>query len=227
MSIIPLISSWERYILTYPTGDLHDFGRWLQSQPPLSQPPPSQPPPSQPPPSPAPLPAAPPSAATEPDPILRARQSLAITANLDASTAATLLVNRLNAINYFLSKPIIRKLGFTKDAEFGVLVQVRLMDRPNKKELCRQLLIENSTGVEITRRLAKKGYLRETVDPNDRRSALLSLTEKGLRVLKEGFIGFQPVHKVFLDPLPPEQQQQLVAMLTLLYEYHSARVDKP
>lgn len=230
MSIIPLISSWEQFILTHPSGSLQDFGRWLQT-PPLTAPDtaaahspdtaantPLTTTPNTTPPQPSAKPA-------DSDAVLHARRSLSTTANLDAATAATLLINRLNAINYFLTKPVIRKLGFTKDAEFGVLAQVRLLDRPNKKELCRQLLIENSTGVEITRRLAKKGYLRETVDPDDRRSSLLSLTEKGLRILKEGFTGAQPVYKVFLDPLPADQQQQLVAILTRLYDYHRSRID--
>ncbi|HTR32120.1 MAG TPA: MarR family winged helix-turn-helix transcriptional regulator [Puia sp.] len=196
MSIIPLISSWEQYILTHPSGDLREFGRWLQQD-------------------------YPPPAETDPMPV--ARHSLATSANLNASAASTLLINRLNAINHHLSKPIIRKLGL-KDVEFGVLVQVHLLDKPNKKELCDRLLIEKSTGVEITRRLAKKGYLRETVDPNDRRSARLSLTEKGLRLLKDGSSSFKSIHENFLVPLATDQQQQLVAMLTRLHEYHSGRV---
>ena len=202
--MIPLISSWEEYTATHPSGDLQDFGRWLQRQPHAQ-----------------PLPTTDPS--TTQDPLPDARQTLATNINIDASAASTLLINRLNSINYFFSKPVIRKLGL-KDAEFSVLFQVHLLERPNKKELCRRLLIENSTGVEITRRLANKGYLRETVDPNDRRSARLSLTEKGLRLLKEGSAGFKSIHKDFLVPLSTDQQQQLVAMLTRLHEYHSARV---
>jgi DNA-binding MarR family transcriptional regulator len=195
MSIIPLISSWEQFLTIDPSGDLREFGRWLQSP------------------------------APSPDPLPDARHSLATIANIDASAASTLLINRLNTINYFHSKPTIRRLGLN-DTEFGVLVQVHLMDKPNKRELCRRLLIENSTGVEITRRLAKKGYLRETVDTNDRRSSRLSLTEKGLRLLKEGSSGFKAIHQEFLVPLSPDQQQQLVALLTCLHEYHSARLPK-
>jgi DNA-binding MarR family transcriptional regulator len=208
MSIIPLISSWEQYILTHPAGDLRDFGRWLQLNPP---------------PTPASSPAAS-STPVEPDAILLARQSLSTNINLDASAASALLITRLSHINYFLSKPVTRKLGFTKDMEFSVLVQVYLMDRPNKKELCHELLIENSTGVEITRRLAKKGLLRETIDPNDRRSARLTVTEKGQRVLKEGYAKLAPIKTDFLNPLAVEQQQQLVSLLTRLNEYHSARL---
>src|SRR5579863_7671963 len=216
MSIIPLISSWERYIHTHPAGDLHDFGRWLQSS--VSQPTPA---PQLPTPSPPPHPTP-----AEPDSFTQARLSLGINVNLDPGALGTLLVARLHMINHFLSKPVIRKLGFTKDAEFSVLIQVRLMNRPNKKELCRQLLIQNSTGVEITRRLAKKGLLRESIDPNDRRSARLSLTEKGQRLLKEGYSGFKSIHKGFLTPLSPDQQLQFVTLLTHLHEYHSAQLTK-
>jgi DNA-binding MarR family transcriptional regulator len=214
MSLIPLISSWEQYILTHPAGDLRDFGRWLQA--PVSQPPPA---PQRSTPSPEPAPA-------EPDSFAPARLSLGINIDLDPGALGTLLVARLHMITHFLSKPVIRKLGFTKDAEFSVLIQVHLMNRPNKKELCRQLLIQNSTGVEITRRLAKKGLLRETIDPNDRRSARLSLTEKGQRLLKEGYSGFKSIHKGFLTPLSPEQQLQFVTLLTNLHEYHSANLTK-
>jgi DNA-binding MarR family transcriptional regulator len=210
MSIIPLISSWEQYILTHPAGDLREFGRWIQTQP--AQPSGLSPQPTD------------QSIAHATDPLPHARHSLATSADLNASAACALLINRLNAINHHRSKPIIRKLGL-KDVEFGVLVQVHLLDKPNKKELCSRLLIEKSTGVEITRRLAKRGYLRETVDPNDRRSARLSLTEKGLHLLKEGSAGFKSIHTNFLVPLATDEQQQLVAMLTRLHEYHSSRVN--
>jgi DNA-binding MarR family transcriptional regulator len=217
MSIIPLISSWEEYILTHPPGNLRDFGRWLQT--------PSQPthPPSEAT-QPQPQPAHPQSAASTPSPLAHARQSLGTSTDLNASACATLLVNRLGNINLFLSKPVIRKLGFAKELEFGVLIHVYLMGRPNKKELSRRLLIEASTGVEITRRLAKKGLLRETIDPNDRRSARLTVTDKGMRLIKEGYAGIAPIHKEFLTPLEPEEQLQLVGLLTRLFDYHSARV---
>jgi DNA-binding MarR family transcriptional regulator len=198
MSIIPLISSWEQYILTHPSGDLQDFGRWLQVNPVSNKP-------------------------NSPDTLTEARMALSTKTNLDPSSIAGLLVNRLNNINHFFAKPVIRKLGIN-DGEFSILVQVYLIDKLNKKELCSKLLIENSTGVEITRRLAKKGLLRESVDPNDRRSARLSLTEKGQRLLKEGYAKLVTTHTSFLAPLPADQQQQLVNLLTRLNDYHSARL---
>jgi DNA-binding MarR family transcriptional regulator len=229
MSIIPLISSWEQYLQSHPAGNLQDFGRWLQTTFQPTQPPSTaKTAPSSEALSPAssasPSDTSAPSSASTPNPLAHARLVLGNNADLDAPAYGTLLVNRLGNINLFLSKPIIRKLGFAKEVEFGVLIQVYLMDHPNKKELSRRLLIEASTGVEITRRLAKKGLLRETIDPNDRRSARLTVTEKGMRLIKEGYTGIAPIHKEFLTPLEPGEQLQLVGMLARLYEYHSARI---
>ncbi len=226
MSIIPLISSWEQYVQNHPAGNLQDFGRWLQTTSQPTQPPSAAKtaPSSE---ARSPAPSANPSATSAPstpNPLAHARLVLGSSADLDAPAYGTLLVNRLGNINLFLSKPIIRKLGFAKEVEFGVLIQVYLMGHPNKKELSRRLLIEASTGVEITRRLAKKGLLRETIDPNDRRSARLTVTEKGMRLIKEGYTGIAPIHKEFLTPLEPGEQLQLVGMLARLYEYHSARI---
>jgi DNA-binding MarR family transcriptional regulator len=98
------------------------------------------------------------------------------------------------------------------------------MDRPNKKELCRELLIENSTGVEITRRLAKKGLLLEEADEKDRRSARLSLTEKGKTVMRQLYEQLSPVYAGFLDALNPEEKKQLVTLLARLNEVHSLHI---
>jgi DNA-binding MarR family transcriptional regulator len=97
------------------------------------------------------------------------------TADPGDNSRIPLLIARLHRILHALSKPIAKSLGLTNDLEFDLLVQIAIMDRPNKKELCRDLLIENSTGVEISKRLASRGFITERPDPKDRRSARLSL----------------------------------------------------
>jgi len=236
-SVIPLLSSWEAYIRVYPQGTLPGFGRWLlansevatdfessiptlaayakkfttdqseifigvpiRSARPAAEPLPpegSTTPPAHPHP-PAQTPIQPPAQSPTQPP-----------QQLDATQQSTLLIVRLARILGFLSKPVMKRSGFTKDMEFAVLVQVKLMDRPNKKELCRELLIENSTGVEVTRRLAKKGLLLEEADEKDRRSARLSLTEKGKTVLRQRYEQMSPIYAGFLDALSPEEKKTI------------------
>ena len=244
-SVIPLLSNWEAYIRVYPQGNLEGFARWLLANseiatdlessiptlaayakrfatnqtdifvgvpirrvnPPAAEsltPETSAPPPPHPQPA-IPTPTPPPH-------------------QLDLTQQSTLLIARLGRILSFLAKTIVKRSGFTKDMEFAVLVQVKLMDRPNKKELCRELLIENSTGVEITRRLAKKGLLLEEADEKDRRSARLSLTEKGQTVLRQLYEQMSPIYAGFLDALNPEEMTQLVTLLDRLNNVHSLHI---
>jgi DNA-binding MarR family transcriptional regulator len=145
--------------------------------------------------------------------------------DLNDTSQGALLIARLHRILRVLSKPIIKNLGFTKDMEFAVLVHVAIMDKPNKKELCRELLIENSTGVEITKRLAKKGLIAETPDPGDRRSALLSITDKGKKILLQGYDRLAAVHTSFLDALGIDEKRQLVTLLTRINQHHSEQIN--
>jgi DNA-binding MarR family transcriptional regulator len=193
-SVIPLLSNWEAYIAVESAGTIEGFARWILARQP-------QPPT----PTPAPPTTSPPS-------------------NLDDNAQSSLLIARLHRIMRVLSKPAIKSIGFTKDLEFAVLVHVAIMNRPNKKELCRELLIENSTGVEVSKRLAKKGFIFEQPDPNDRRSSLLSLTGKGKKTIMQGYEKLAAVHTSFLDALTAEQKKELVTLLTLINNYHTAKL---
>ncbi|WP_431214256.1 MarR family winged helix-turn-helix transcriptional regulator [Puia sp. P3] len=148
----------------------------------------------------------------------------AVNAETDTTARTILLITRLHRILQFRSKPIVKYLGFTKPQEFAMLVQAAIMNNPNKKQLCQEMLIEGSTGVEITKRLAAKGFLKETPDADDRRSALLSLTEKGKQTLLQGYTKLNPVHAEFLATLTGEEKKQLVSMLARLNEYHTRQL---
>lgn len=143
---------------------------------------------------------------------------------LDPSAQSALLISRMARILQLRTKPVVKELGFTKPEEFSMLVQTAIMNRPNKKQVCQELLIEGSTGVEITKRLAIKGFISEQPDANDRRSALLSLSEKGREVLIKGYAKLSAVHSDFLEGLRDEEKQHLVSLLRRLNEFHSSQL---
>ncbi|HEY6902074.1 MAG TPA: MarR family winged helix-turn-helix transcriptional regulator [Puia sp.] len=143
---------------------------------------------------------------------------------MDATARAAILIGRIHRILQFQSKPVAKELGFTKPMEFAMLVQTAIMQNPNKKELCQEMLIEGSTGVEITKRLATQGFIRVNIDSKDRRAARLSLTEKGKETLTAGYTKLSPIHTSFLDALEPEEKQQLVNLLARLNDYHTRQL---
>lgn len=213
-SVIPLLSEWEKFTWENPDGDLTGFAQWIL----FNNPPPG-------------ALSAQPSTAAIPGKssfLLRGTSSQPPAPSPAASPADTtqgaVLIARLHRILRVLSKPILKDLGFTKDAEFAALVQVAIMDKPNKKQLCRELLLENSTGVEITKRLAKKGVIIESPDPKDRRSALLTVTPKGVKLLRQGYDRLSAIHGAFLDALTPDEQDRLIALLARVNQFQSHQI---
>src|SRR5258708_26477726 len=199
-SVISLLSKWEEYLSIHADGDITGFAHWIlaTATPKSAAPVAGQP--------------APPSDAS------------LVKGNLDASAQSALLITRMHHILQFLSKPVAKGLGFTKPMEFSMLVQTAIMNRPNKKQLCREMLIEGSTGVEITKRLAAKGFIREQPDANDKRSALLSLTEKGKQTLLKGYTKLGAIHSGLLDSLQPEEKEQFVSLLTRVNDHNTRRL---
>jgi DNA-binding MarR family transcriptional regulator len=197
-SVIPLLSKWEEFLSVYPDGDITGFARWILAT--------------------APKPAAKtgPSAPSSPEGPMKA--------GLDATAQSALLISRIHRILQFLSKPVAKELGFTKPMEFSMLVQTAIMNRPNKKQLCQEMLIEGSTGVEITKRLAAKGFIQEQPDGMDRRSVILSLTEKGRQTLLKGYTKLEAIHCGLLDGLQPEEKEQLVGLLTRLNDHNTSQL---
>jgi DNA-binding MarR family transcriptional regulator len=189
-SVIPLLSKWEEYLSTNPDGDITGFARWVLAVSPES------------------------SATTTPSPTPPSPDKV----ELDDTAQSLLLISRIHRILQFRSKPIAKELGFTKPMEFSMLLQVAIMNKPNKKQLCQEMLIEGSTGVEITKRLAAKGFIKEQPDANDRRSALLSLAEKGKQTLLQGYTKLDAIHSNFLTTLTTAEKKQLVAILGRLNE---------
>src|SRR6516164_5227830 len=111
-SVIPLLTNWEEYIGQHPSGDLEGFARWLLFRSADAQP-----------------------QHPAPSPQRQARgsissgtASLAATIELEETARGTLLITRLSRLLGAKANPAMEKLGFTKEMEFGLLVQVSLMD---------------------------------------------------------------------------------------------------
>ena len=99
------------------------------------------------------------------------------------------------------SKPIAKQLGLANSLELDMLVHIATLKDPIKKQVCQEMLIESSTGVEITKRLVAKGFIEEKADSNDRRAARLSLTVKGQQTVLQGYTQLAPIHSDILSTL--------------------------
>jgi len=99
------------------------------------------------------------------------------------------------------TKPIAKQLGLANSLELDMLVHIATLKDPNKKQVCQDMLIENSTGVEITKRLVAKEFLEEKADSKDRRAARLSLTVKGQQTVLQAYTQLAPIHSDIVSTL--------------------------
>jgi len=80
-----------------------------------------------------------------------------------------------------------KKAGLTSQ-QFQVLLAIKGFSRRKPMfvgELAKLMLIKHHTTVELVDRMAKLELLRRTVDANDNRRVLVTLTKKGLRFLEK------------------------------------------
>jgi len=198
-SVIPLLSEWEKYSTENQNGDIPGFAKWVLANEKTTGP-------------------ATPASPHYTNPVTPAKP-------IPATAEAGLLIDRLHRLLGAISKPTIKSLGFPNEMEFVVLAHVAILNKPNKKQLCQELLIEISTGVEITKRLAQKELITETPDPNDRRSALLDISGKGIEVLAKSYEWFSNLRVNFFEPLAEEETKLLVTLLSRLNEHNTARLN--
>ena len=79
-----------------------------------------------------------------------------------------------------------RSVGLTSQQHQALLaIKARSLSRPmSVGDLASELLLKHHSAVELVGRLEKAGFTKRTVDPEDRRRVLISLTAKGEGVLE-------------------------------------------
>ena len=90
-----------------------------------------------------------------------------------------------------------------------------------KTDVINYAMIEISTGTDILNRLIKKGFIHQRVDPNDKRSKLLTLTTPGLTALKKCYKKASMARELFLADLSEDEKKIVTQILFPLQEKHS------
>ncbi len=199
-SIVPVITLWEEFSVIHKNAGVQQFARWIIEKHST---------------------AGPGEGLLKPG--LKPGKSTAeyATEELNESSRVLLYISRLHRYMQMKSKPVIKKLGLAKDHEYSMLTYIYLLKSPNKKELAKKMLLENSTAVEITNRLVKKGFIEEATDSEDKRSTRLKLTPKGEHKLFESYQYMEKAYIDFLGCLDHPEQVKLADLLERVEKYQS------
>jgi MarR family transcriptional regulator, lower aerobic nicotinate degradation pathway regulator len=142
------------------------------------------------------------------------------------STRVAILITRLQKYLGLYIKPVINRLGFSREHEYNFLYQVSRMDKPTKNSLSKENMVEFSTGRDVIRRLIDSKLLMEKPDPEDKRARLLTLTSLGKKTLEKSYEQISETFTDFLGDLNPKEQSQLIRLLEKMNSYQAKKNNK-
>ncbi len=142
------------------------------------------------------------------------------------SAQVGILITRLQKYLGLYIKPVVNKLGFTREHEYNFLYQISRMKEPSKNDLSKENLVEFSTGRDVIRRLIEKKFVSEKRDIEDGRATILTITSLGKKVLEKSFEEVSQVFTDFMGDLTIAEQDQLIYLLTRLNSYQAVKHDR-
>lgn len=104
--------------------------------------------------------------------------------------------------------------------DFGYLIQLYPNSKQTKMALIEQNIHEKSTGMEILKRLTRKGLLEELPNPMDKRSKVMQLTALGVAEVRTALWEMGNLTQTVNGNLKPTETRQLNQMLKKLSDYH-------
>jgi len=90
-----------------------------------------------------------------------------------------------------------------------------------KSDVINYAMLEISTGTDILNRLIKKGFINQRIDPDDKRSKLLTLTSTGITALNKCYKKASMARELFLADFTEDDKKLAIQILYPLQEKHS------
>ena len=141
--------------------------------------------------------------------------------DLDRSSMAVIgRIERLAELLDDVFTPTLRRFGITR-ADFDVLATLRRSGKPYRltpTALSRAMMISSGGTTKRLDRLEARGLLARAADPHDRRGVVVSLTQKGMRLVDDAVEAHVADERRVLAPLRPADRKTLARLLDSLLE---------
>ena len=101
-------------------------------------------------------------------------------------------------------------------SQINILMRLIHAGTTGVSEIGEQLGVSNAAASQAVDRLVVMDLIKRTEDPTDRRAKQLALTQKGRTLIESGIAARSRWVEGLTDALTPEQQNMIIAALTLL-----------
>lgn len=134
------------------------------------------------------------------------------------------LISRLLSLSYRYTKEYSKKglIGSELQSleEFSYMIALLAYKDLTKTELIQKNAMVKTSGIEIIKRLLKKGFIHQFIDDSDKRSRRVAVTPEGMAEMRKVFPRMQMVSDVIKGNLNSSEQKTLIFLLQKLTAYH-------
>ena len=135
------------------------------------------------------------------------------------SVINTLLVH-MNRYAKSYSKSAIFGSDFATQEDFIFLINLKAFGEMTKMELIRKNVQEKPAGMQIINRLIAQGWVAQKNSEIDKRSKVISITQKGLEALDTQMDKIRQATRVVTGNLTYVEKMELIRLLNKLNDYH-------
>lgn len=141
------------------------------------------------------------------------------------SVINTLIVH-LNRYAKSYSKSAIVGSEFSTQEDFIYLINLKAFGQMSKTDLIKKNVHEKPTGMQIINRLIGQGWIEQQDSKTDKRSKVITITQKGLTVLENQMDKIRQATAIVTGNLSQNEKIELIRLLNKLDDFHQTIYDK-
>ena len=141
------------------------------------------------------------------------------------SVISTLLVHMSRYAKSY-SKSAMIGSDFSTQEDFIYLINLKAFGAMSKMDLIKKNVHEKPAGSKIIDRLIQQGWVDQVTSETDKRSKLISITDKGLDVLERQMDHIRTATNIVTGDLNQAEKMQLIYLLNKLEVFHQSIYDQ-
>lgn len=135
------------------------------------------------------------------------------------SVINTLIVH-MNRYAKSYSKSAIFGSDFSTQEDFIYLINLKAFGEMTKMDLIKKNVHEKPTGMQIINRLIAQGWVNQSESKLDKRSKVLTISEKGLEALEAQMYKIRKATEIVTGDLTYAEKMELIRLLNKLNDFH-------
>lgn len=137
-----------------------------------------------------------------------------------ADAVINTLIVHMNKYAKTYSKAAMHNSNFATQEEFIFLIVLRALGSMSKMELIKKNIQDKPAGMKLIDRLINHGWVNQTDSSVDKRSKLISITQKGIEELDLHMDKIRVATKIVTGRLTDYEKNQLIILLSKLETFH-------